>query len=159
MSILLSGKEIINMAVEVEKSGRAFYETITASAPSGELKDLFAYLAEQEVQHQKYFESLEDEFDDFEIDQDNWEEISEYIKATSDSRFFIGEDKAVHAARNTKDLLDAIDVAIGFEKDTLLFFHELIDITPARSKESARKIAEEEKKHIRILSEMKKKHS
>jgi rubrerythrin len=90
------------------------------------------------------------------VQSEDWDEISEYIKATTDSRFFIGEEKAIKYAKNAKDAEEAIDIAIGFEKDTLLFFYEILNVTPEGSKDAAQKIVNEEKRHVRLLSEKKK---
>ncbi|MBN1836033.1 MAG: ferritin family protein [Spirochaetales bacterium] len=155
MSILLSGEEVFSLAKEIEKSGEAYYKTIAASTDSKDLKELFEHLAEQEVRHFHYFDRLSREYPEFTIDAEEWEQTSAYIKATTDSRFFVGEDKAISLARKTTDPLEAIDIAIGFEKDTLLFFYELLNVTPASSKQAARDIVEEEKRHVQLLSERK----
>ena len=52
-----------------------------------------------------------------------------------------------------KEPLQAIDIAIGFEKDTLLFFYELLNVTPAKAREAVKAIVEEEKRHVLLLSE------
>ena len=44
------------------------------------------------------------------------------LQATSDSRFFVGEDRALSLAKTVKDPLKAIEIAIAFEKDTMLAF-------------------------------------
>ena len=153
MGILLSGEEVFSLAMEVEKSGHAYYTTVADSADSSALKELFTFLAEQEIAHYKFFESLSRDVPDLGIDADEWEQTSAYIKATTDSRFFIGEDKAISLAKTVKDPLEAIDIAIGFEKDTLLFFYELLNVTPKSSQASTQKIVDEEKRHVKMLSE------
>jgi len=155
MSILLSGSEVFSMAMEIEKSGYAFYKTVAGTSGSEPLKQLFTFLAEQEIQHYEFFEKLSKENAEFDINEDDWEEISDYIRATTESRFFIGEDKAINLAKSVSDPEEAIDIAIGFEKDTLLFFYELLNVTPEASKNAAQQIVEEEKRHIRLLSEKK----
>jgi len=156
MSILLSGEEIFTMAKEIEKSGEAYYRNVAASTESADLKDLFEYLADQEVRHFQYFDNLSREYPEFTIDAEEWEQTSAYIKATTDSRFFVGEDRAISLARTVADPIKAIDIAIGFEKDTLLFFYELLNVTPENSRAAAREIVEEEKRHVQLLSERKK---
>jgi rubrerythrin len=156
MSIMLSSEEIFGLAKQIERSGHAYYRTIADSAASGDLKELFAHLAEQELAHYRFFDQLSRDYPELEVDGEEWEQTSAYIKATSDSRFFVGEDKAISLARTVKEPLAAIDIAIGFEKDTLLFFYELLNVTPPKSQAAARAIAGEEKHHIQLLSERKK---
>jgi rubrerythrin len=153
MSIMLSSAEIFGLAKEIEKSGQAYYRAIASTTRSEDLKELFEHLAEQEAQHYRYFDRLSREYPELEVDAQEWEQTSAYIKATSDSRFFIGEDKAISLAGTVKEPLKAIDIAIGFEKDTLLFFYELLNVTPAKTREAAKAIVEEEKRHVRLLSD------
>jgi rubrerythrin len=156
MSVLLSEQEVFNLAMEIEKSGKAFYETVLSGAPYRMTEELFSFLAGEEQKHYDYFNSLRKQTGNLIVQPEDWDEISEYIKATTDSRFFIGEDKAIQTAKKAKDVLDAIEIAIGFEKDTLLFFYELLNVTPEGSRDAAQKIVDEEKKHIMLLSEKRK---
>jgi len=153
MSMLLSGGEVFSLAVEVEKSGHAFYSTVAQESSDRALVELFTFLSEEENRHLRHFEGLRKELGDFAIDGDEWEETSNYIKATTDGRFFVGEDRAIRAAHAVRDARDALDIAIGFEKDTLLFFHEILAVTPERTRESAHRIIEEEKRHVLMLSQ------
>lgn len=156
MSIVLSAEEIFEMAMKIEKSGYAYYSTIADATSNDDLKDLFRFLAGEEQKHYRFFEKLSKEVEDFTISQEDWDQISDYIQATTDSRFFFGEDKAISLAKKTSGVQEAIDVAIGFEKDTLLFFHEIKSVTPPHSQEAAQKIVEEERRHVTLLSEKKK---
>lgn len=156
MSVVLSAEEIFEMAMQIEKSGYAYYSTIADATSNQGLKELFHYLAGEEQRHYRFFEKLSKEVENFSITQDDWEQISEYIQATTDSRFFFGEDKAISLAKKTGDAQEALDVAIGFEKDTLLFFYEIKNATPSHSQEAAQQIIDEEKRHVTLLSEKKK---
>jgi len=156
MSILLSSAEIFGLAKEIEKSGQAYYQTIASSTDSRYLKELFDHLAGEEARHYRTFEKLAREYPELEVDAEEWEQTSAYLKATSDSRFFIGEDKAIRLAKTVKEPLAAIAIAIGFEKDTLLFFYELLNVTPPASRETAKAIVEEEKRHVQLLSDRRK---
>lgn len=156
MSVLMSEQEIFSMAMEIEKSGKAFYNTVLDSAPDEKTRELFSFLAKEEQRHYDFFKQLSKQSGNLIVQPDDWDEISDYIKATTDSRFFIGEDKAIRAAEGVSNVREAIDIAIGFEKDTLLFFYELLNITPEGSKDAAKKIVDEEKRHILLLSEKRK---
>lgn len=156
MSVLMSENEIFTMAMEIEKSGKAFYNTVVNSAPDAETRELFSFLAKEEQRHFDFFKTLSEQSGSMIIQSEDWDEISEYIKATTDSRFFIGEEKAIRTAEGAKNVKEGIDIAISFEKDTLLFFYELLNVTPESSKGAAQKIVDEEKKHILLLAEKRK---
>ena len=156
MSIMLSSTEIFGLAKEIEKSGQAYYQSIASTTSSQDLRQLFEHLAKEEVRHYRYFDKLEREYPELEVNDEEWEQTRAYIQATTDSRFFIGEDKALSLAKTVKEPLQAVDIAIGFEKDTLLFFYELLNLTPAKAREAAKAIVEEEKRHVQLLSDRKK---
>ena len=155
MSILLSGEEVFALAMEIEKSGHAFYKTVAEKFDSPELAELFQFLADQEIAHYRFFEKLSSGVQQLTVDAEEWEETSAYIKATTDNRFFVGEDRAIQLAKTATSPSHAIDLAIGFEKDTLLYFYELLNVTPPESRGAAQKIVEEEKRHVKMLTERK----
>lgn len=155
MSFVFSADEVFSMAMEIEKSGYAYYKTVADSTKDSDLEELFRYLAKEEQKHYAFFEKLDRETGGLSVSDEEWAQISEYIKATTESRFFIGEDKAISLAKKTDTVKEAIDIAIGFEKDTLLFFYELRHITPPDSQKAADQIIEEEKLHVMRLLERK----
>jgi len=153
MSILLSSAEIFDLAKAVEKGGQAFYQSVGSATASSELRELFSYLAGEEVKHYHTFERLARDYPELEVDAEEWGQTSAYIRATSQSRFFVGEDKALELARTVTEPRKALEIAIAFEKDTLLFFYELLSATPPQGREAARAIIAEEKRHVLLLSE------
>ena len=152
MGLMLSSEEVFSLAMEIEKSGHAYYTTIAESADFGDVAELFTFLAAQEIAHYRFFEELKQLAPELVVDAQEWEQTSEYIRATTESRFFVGEDRAIQLAKSAKTALEAVDYAIGFEKDTLLYFFELHNVSPPESKASAMKIVEEEKRHVKMLS-------
>ena len=49
------------------------------------------------------------------------------------------------------DAQQAINLAIGFEKETLLFFYDLRERIPEKDRPVVENVIEEEKRHIRRL--------
>ncbi len=58
MGMFFTGKELLDVAVNIEKSGAAFYETMVNCAKSKKAKTAFKYLADQEKQHIKAYQSM-----------------------------------------------------------------------------------------------------
>jgi len=156
MGVLFSGDEIIEMAVKTEETGYTFYNLASENATSDKLKDLFAYLAKEELKHKEAYLALTDAIGEtaqgLPID---WEEMSLYVKAMTDSSFFLGGDKNINLATMSSNEKEAVDFAIGFEKDTLLFFYHLRDIVKETNRPVVDGIINEEKVHIQKLSEIK----
>ena len=156
MSVFFSVREVVEMAISTERSGEAFYQTASKLARENSLEELFRYLAEEEGEHLKTFQGFYDTLKKGpEVTPYDWEEAKLYLKALVDSRFFTGPDKAINLAQEAKSELEAVNSAIGFEKDTLLFFYQMLEVVKLGDRDLVKKIIEEEKKHIRKLSTMK----
>ena len=156
METFFSGHEIVDMAVITEERGYEFYKTAEENASSEETKQLFAYLADEELNHKKIFSGLKDYIDDTPQGTPiDWEDVGKYIKAMVESSIFLG-NKNIDFAANSETDKKAVEFALGFERDTLLFFYELKDMIKSSGKDVISKIINEEKEHIKRLSEMKK---
>jgi rubrerythrin len=147
--------DITELAMELEKSGETFYRAVAEKAESGEVCALFTDLANQEVIHYKVFQKLAQSIREqpFMTDEE-WDRYQRYLEATVDSAFFEGPDKALSAAGDVAGGQEAIGMAIRFEKETMLFFYDLLDMVPTTGRDVIEKVIAEEKKHVRRLAGM-----
>ena len=156
MSIFFSMREVIEMAIATERSGQTFYQNASKLARENSLKELFQYLAEEEEKHLKTFQDFYNTLKEKpEITPYNWEEAKLYLEALIDSKFFASPEKAINLAKEARSELEAINSAINFEKDTLLFFYQMLEMIKSQEQELVKKIIEQEKEHIQRLSAMK----
>lgn len=156
--IVYSVNEVIELAVQIEQNGYAFYHEASKRKDLDEKsRALIELLRDQELNHEKTFLALRDdkEMDKLELTQD-WELVSKYLKTIVDARIFNSKDAAIQKATKAKDLMEILDFAISFEKDTLLYFHALKDNieSPATRKILAR-IISEELSHVLKLTDYK----
>ena len=149
---MYSSEEVIALAVNVETNGERFYNE-SARKAEGDLKKIFEFLAEQEDLHRLRFESLRKYATDFIIPRD-WEEVEPYLNAIVESTFFMGNEKSFKRAMGAKDSVEALEFALQFEKDTLLFFNEIVDFSREQNKKIINEIIKEEKKHIEMISKL-----
>lgn len=142
-------REVVGQAVQTEKLGYQFYTTMAEKfrKESEDLYKLFTTLAEKEVNHEKTFSELLGLLGDNE--PEGWEDISQYMRAVVESEFFLGKNKSLPSMEKIKTVSDAVDYAIGFEKETLLYFHGIKDAV--KEKDVVDEIINEEKSHIRWL--------
>lgn len=141
--------EVIEQAVQTEKLGYSFYTKMAKKFEKDEgLKKLFSTLAEKELQHEKVFEDLKKTVKD--NAPAGWDEVSRYLRAIAESEFFIGKNKALPNLEHVKTVKDAVKFAMGFEKETLLYYYALKDAL--KEKDIMDKIIAEEKSHIVWLS-------
>jgi rubrerythrin len=110
---------------------------------------LFTTLASKEQEHEKIFTSLKNNVDLHGSEPYQWEEVSNYMRAFVESEFFLGKGKSLPSLGHIQTVLDAVKFAIGFEKETLLYFMELRSLV--KEKKTVDAVIEEEKSHIRWL--------
>lgn len=146
-------REVIGQAVQTEKLGYQFYTTMAEKFKKENegLNKLFTTLAEKELTHEKTFSDLLEVIGDTE--PEGWEDISQYMRAIAESEFFLGKNKSLPSMEGIKNVEGAINFAIGFEKETLLYFLEIKDAV--KEKEIVDEIINEERSHIRWLTTFK----
>jgi rubrerythrin len=158
MSVTFSGEEIVEMAIRTEDTGYDFYKEAAGNSGNEKLKELFEYLAEEELKHRKAYAGLKDVIDEKALGTPiDWNEVGEYIQAMTDSSFFLGSDKNINLASRASTDAEAVEFAIGFEKDTLLFFYHIRDLVREANRPVVDRIIAEEKIHIQKLTAIKNK--
>jgi len=144
-----SVREVIEQAVQTEKLGYQFYDSMAQKfAKKEDFRKLFETLAKKELQHEKTFSKLVKTVTDEE--PEGWDEVSQYLRAIVESEFFLGKNKSLPSLRHVKTVENAVSFALGFEKETLLYYHAIKDVV--KEKDVMDKIIAEEKSHIIWLS-------
>jgi rubrerythrin len=144
-------QEIIEQAIQTEKLGYEFYNSLAARfSDDDKIRVLFEFLAGQELKHEKTFSGLMDNLptDDF-ID---WDEASYYLRAIVESEFFLGSKKALPSIVHITNRNDALHQAMLFEKETLLYFYSMRDLVDEWK--VLDEIINEEKSHIKQIAQM-----
>ncbi len=159
MAITFSGSELINIAIGIEKRGIAFYDTMAKSTENTATRDVFKYLADMERAHIHIFQGMLGEADKYQIPETYAGEYAAYLQALVDSAVFTDDTITSEMATQASSDIEAMELAIGAEKDSILFYYEVKEIMPQRAQPTVSKIIAEEKSHLRELSELKKKLS
>jgi rubrerythrin len=143
------------MAVETEKSGRQFYEAAARQTQNQNVSGLFTFLAKEEAIHEQKFQALYQTIRESPIDLPyNWDEVVEYLKVISDSRFFLTPGKALSLASEAGGPVEALNAALQFEKETMLFYLEIAGMVAARHRSVVDEIVHQERAHMRKLSDL-----
>jgi len=146
--------EIMEMAIQTEKLGYQFYTSMADKfSKDAALAKLFTTLASKEKTHEKTFIGLKDLVAKHGTEPVQWEEVSNYMRAFVESEFFLGRGKSLPSMDHLKSSQDAVKFALGFEKETLLYFMELR--TVVKEKEVVDEVINEEKSHIMWLDAFK----
>ena len=146
--------EVLEMAVQTERLGYQFYTSIAEKfKKDAGLVKLFTELASKEKTHEKTFADLKAMVAKSGPEPVEWDEVTNYMRAFVESEFFLGKNKSLPSMDHLKSEKDAVQFALGFEKETLLYFMELRKIV--KEKEVVDEIINEEKTHITWLAAFK----
>ena len=148
---MFSIREIIDIAIKIEKNGESFYREAMEKISNPALKPVFLFLADQEHEHAQWFEKLKDKKKTAEGEQ-KVAEIGEAMlqNLIGDQTFSL--DDANLSELDTVESL--IELAIELEKDTILFYQMLqAFIEDSDTLEGLNEIIAEESRHIEILRE------
>ena len=143
--------EIMEMAVRTETLGYQFYTTMAEKFKKDDgLSKLFTTLASKEKIHEKTFTELKAMVAKQGAEPVEWDEVSNYMRAFVESEFFLGKGKSLPSMDHLKTVQEAVTFAMGFEKETLLYFFELRNVV--KEKEIVDEVINEEKSHIKWLA-------
>ncbi len=139
--------EVLEMAVQTEKLGCQFYTSMAERFKEDQgLVKLFSTLASKERLHEKTFTDLKGMIAKGGAEPVEWDEVSNYMRAFVESEFFLGKGKALPSMDGIRTVKDAVKFALGFEKETLLYFLALRGVV--KEKDLVDEVINEEKSHI-----------
>ncbi|MES0278309.1 MAG: ferritin family protein [Dehalococcoidales bacterium] len=156
MSIHFTSEEIINLAIDIERRGIAFYDTMARSTESAALSSAFQFLVNMERQHVQIFLSMRAKAGGSQALENYTAEHSAYLDALAASAVFTDDMVTSEMATKINSDIEALELAISAEKDSILFYYELWDIMPQTSHSLLSQVIAEEKSHLRQLSQLKK---
>jgi len=157
MAIFFSGSELVNIAIGIERSGIAFYQSLAKAEKHEMARDAYNYLAEMEEKHVETFQSMLGAVSGYKTPEMYTEEYDLYLKALVDSAVFTDDRVAREMAEKAASSAEAIQIGLAAEKDSILFYSEMRNLVRERDREVVDGIIEEEKSHLRQLSDLKKK--
>jgi rubrerythrin len=145
---------MIEIAIRLEETGAAFYEGAAETATSPGITALFHDLAEQEVRHRRAFQAMGRDVVELALSPDQWADFQAYVGALLQQNLFDQPHVALSRAIGVVEEGEALRAALGFEKETLLFYYELREALRGEGQLVLDDIIQEEKRHIRRLSGM-----
>jgi rubrerythrin len=86
------------------------------------------------------------------LSDEQWDQFQEYTGALLNQRIFDKPDGALSKAAIVQDEREALEAALGFEKETLQFYQGLRDVVRGADQQTVDRIIGEEEQHIRRLS-------
>ena len=157
MAITFSMDEIFAMAERIERNGIAFYRKAIEGVSGTRFKKIFEEIIEMELDHEKTFAAMRAGLTGSErmpavFDPDD--EVGMYLQAMADGRVFDIKDDPSKKLTGSESPQDILNMAIGLEKDSIIFYLGLEEYVPAESgKDKVRAIIKQEMGHIALLDD------
>ena len=89
---------------------------------------------------------------EFALSPEQWDEFQGYTDALLRQSFFAQPENALNLAAQAEDEQAALHTALDFEKEAMLFFHELQAVVKGADRVVVERIIQEEKQHVQRLS-------
>ncbi len=148
-----SGFEVIRAAMEVEKNGHRFYSTMSTRAKDPLIRELFTWLAQDEVGHLNTLEKLAPKYSDGSFWADE-EFFLPYLQRFSESEIFPSAERLEEVLKEEGADLKALDLAIEAEEKFADYFEAAAqNAVHPDGKEAFSWLAEEEVRHAQVLRE------
>jgi rubrerythrin len=146
---MFSLEEILDLGIRIEKNGEKFYRQAQNKVALEELKILLTRLADDEVEHVVFFtrkkEALKSKPEDPEVEKQASAILQEIL---GDQTFSLKEANPA----DLKTIDDLLNLAIEFEKDTLLFYEMLTALTTRDDTlKGLQEVIAEENRHVAML--------
>ena len=151
-----NANEVFQMAVEIEDNGRRFYEKVQGIVDEPRVKDIFAMLAQAEIEHKARFSKLKSELPAQTKETTVWDpdnETDQYLKMMAGMHVFRVSDGVEKALARVNTAEDALLLAMAFEKDSIVFFLSMQEATEEKQgHELIGQLVHEEMGHLKKLS-------
>ena len=157
MSVLFSGQDMLEIAINIERNGEAYYKAAMSSAKESSTKSAFEHLAGEERKHQRTFQSLLSFQPPQPLPETYSGEYALYVKSLSDNQVFKDDKIARSMAAKAANDAEAIHIALSAERDSLLFYWEMKSLLRPDDSPVIDRIMDEERAHIRRLTELERK--
>ena len=155
--MIFNADEVLRIAEQIERNGITFYEK-AAERFGGDEKRILLRLADMERTHERVFATMRRELSDANreleaIDPEG--EAARYLAAFADGQVFDPDADPLALLGPKSSGRDILKVAIGLEKDSVVFYVAIRDaVPPSLGKEKIERIIKEEMDHIVLLSGM-----
>ena len=156
MSTNFNADEILAMAEQIERNGAAFYRRAAEVTREPAAKARLAELAEWELGHEKLFREMRKgltpaERTELSFDPDG--DAVHYLRVMADRHVFNVNKNPTALLSGKETTQQVLDIAIGFERDSILFFQAMEGVVPPSvGKDKVQTVIQEEVGHVAFLS-------
>ena len=150
MDTTLTGQDVLKMAMDMEETGRLFYEALADGTDDARAADLFRMLATAEVSHHATFKKM---YDSLQAGRSSvrWSDAraNEFHRLVKEN--IQPTPQAVREVALGGDLNAAIALARTMEQDAIRFYTQMVDVVAPESVDTVKAIVKSEESHLRDL--------
>ena len=150
-----AGSEAVEFGIQIEINGRDFYKTLVEKSKNEKAKELFKFLEREEDGHIKKFRKILKSIQNYEPKEAYPEEYFSYMNSLASEYVFTKKGKGLEIANKVKTDKEALDLGIGFEKDSIVFYEGMKKIVPGSDGPILDKLIQEENNHLKKLTDLK----
>ena len=155
MAITFNADEIYNIAEQIEQNGYKFYSDSAKRVQGPLAKQVLQDLANMELDHLKTFQSLHAKLSEQASEEITWDpqgEAGAYLQAAADSHVFKTNADPTSLLKDSGDAREVLELALQFEKDTVVYFLGVADMVPERlGKADVMGLVRQEQGHIALI--------
>ena len=159
MGIQFNIDEIFTMAEQIERNGSNFYKKAAGNFKGSDSYQMLLELSEWEQRHLNTFAAMRNEVTDDQKKKMAFDPNGEaelYLRAIADGYVFELKKEPAESLTGHESIEDILNIAIGLEKDSILFYLGMQDVVPEKlGKARISDIIREERRHVRMLAERK----
>jgi len=156
MVIQFNADEVLQMAEQIEINGAKFYRYAAELKTDSRTQATLLDLAAMEDRHYDTFTEMRARLSPEQREDqvfDPHQELPLYLRAMADRRVFDVYADPTERLSGLESMEDILYLALGMEKDSVVFYIGLKDIVPAElGREQVEAIIKEEMSHISIVS-------
>ncbi|HSQ86893.1 MAG TPA: ferritin family protein [Desulfobacterales bacterium] len=158
MAIVFNADEVFEMAIRIENNGATFYRRAAGLQSDIKNQKFLESLANMEDRHQKIFTDMRTTLTEKDKGPkvfDPYDEVSQYLAAMADTMGGEGSPSVADTLTGNESLEEILNIAVGLEKDSILFYLGIKDLIPAQSgQDRIDEIIKEERRHVVQLSNL-----
>lgn len=154
-----TAKDILQMAVQAKNRGVELYIALARNSENFHVSNLFTEFAKDEQRHKLHIEKWIEKLPARIREEAYPGERALYLKALVDANTFDCDAAQKQALEKTISEEEALQAGITFEKDLMLFLHDLRQHTAGDGVDAIDSLIDDESRHIREMFRLREKVS
>jgi len=151
---LLRAGEILDLAIQMEHQGIAFYQACAKASFGPPVVLVFEHLITAEEHHARIFAEMKTGLRQEAGSEEHFHEVRDYLEKLISHRMSPETKRALEIVPEIADAVEAVEIAIEFEKKSVLLYSALNQLIGPAEKEIIERIIAEEHTHIHRLVDL-----